>query len=171
MGAPANPTGYMTDEPGKVNSNPFSLNTQGDFTNPVKAGDYQTIDFTGSGPGQGFKAAQDANLAQFSQAATAAGNQQAAANVRGVGGAYGSQGLAGSGAAHAAAAQGAAMPILQAQQQIAGMGQQNTNALYDQFSGIVAPQYAQQPSQLETQAQQIALMNAQTEARKQQGAS
>ena len=46
------------------------------------------------------------------------------------------------------------------------MGQSNLNDLYSQFSGVVAPQYIQGPSQLETQTGQTALLQAQNEARK-----
>jgi hypothetical protein len=149
MGAPAQqPTPSM--EPG--------------YTNPVKPADYSAVDFTQTGPGAGYKAAQDANMAQFSQAAMQAANQQALSNVRGIGGQYGALGAANSGAAYAAAAQGANAPLYAAQTQIAGMGQQNINDLYSQFSGVVAPQYMQTPSPYEQEMGNLALQQSRKDA-------
>lgn len=157
MGAPQETQSQYKErmaQPGQMPSNTPT------YVNPVSAGDYSTVDFTQTGPGAGYKAAQDANMAQFSQAAMQAANQQALSNVRGIGGQYGAMGAANSGAAYAAAAQGANAPLYAAQTQIAGMGQQNINDLYSQFSGVVAPQYMQQPSQLETQSAQQAYVDA-----------
>lgn len=130
------------------------------YTNPVRPQDYSVVDFTRTGPGAGYQAAQSGNMAQFSQAAMQAANQQALSNVRGVGGQYGALGAANSGAAYAAMAEGANAPLYQAQTQIADMGRQNINDLYSQFSGVVAPQYMQQPSAYEQEMGDLALQQA-----------
>lgn len=135
-----------------------------EYTNPVRPQDYGTVDFTQTGPGAGYRAAQDANMAQFSDAAMRAANQQALSNVRGIGGQYGAMGAANSGAAMAAMAEGANAPLYQAQTQIAGMGQQNINDLYSQFSGVVAPQYMQQPSPYEQGMGEMAYRQAQKDS-------
>lgn len=157
MGAPQETQSQYRERMSQPGQMPSS--TPG-YVNPVKPSDYSTVDFTQTGPGAGYAAAQEANMAQFTDAAMRAANQQALGNVRGVSGSYGAVGGGQSGAAYAAAAEGANRPLYEAQTQIADMRRQNTNDLYSQFSGVVAPQYMQTPSDLETAAGQQAYVDA-----------